>query len=48
MACNIVEVMIMSLKLCESQLFSNLFHKATMCVLLEDKQKIKSEGVDIP
>ena len=29
-------------------LFSNLFHKTALCVLLEDKQKGKSEGVDKP
>ena len=48
MACNIVEVIIVSLKICESLLFSNLFHKTTLSVLLEDKQKSKSGGVDIP
>ena len=46
--CNIVEVMILSLKLCGSLLFSNLFLRDCMLVLLEDKQKGKSGGVDRP
>ena len=46
--CNIVEVMILTFKLCESMMFSNLFHKTALCVLLEDKQKGKSGGVDRP
>ncbi|KAF3565536.1 hypothetical protein DY000_02013278 [Brassica cretica] len=37
--CNIVEVMILSFKSCESLLFSNLFSKDCPSVLLEDKQK---------
>ena len=48
MDCNIVEVMILSLKLCESLLFSNFFQRDCMYVLLEDKQKGKSGGVDRP
>ena len=39
---NIVEVMILSLKLCETLLFSNFFQRDCMFVLLEDKQKGKS------
>ena len=42
MDCNIVEVMILSFKSCESLLFSNLFQRDRMFVLLEDKQKGKS------
>ena len=48
MDCNIVEVMILSFKSCESLLFSNLFQKDYLFVLLEDKQKGKSGGVDRP
>ena len=47
MACNIAEVKVVILKLCESVLFSNLFHRFIL-VLLEDEQKVKSGGVDIP
>ena len=43
---NIVEVMILSFKSCESLLFSNLFQRDYMFVLLEDKQNGKSGGVD--
>ena len=46
--CNIVEVMILSLKLCESLLFSNFFQRDCLFVLLEDKQKGKSWRVDRP
>jgi len=46
--CNIVEVMILSFKSCESLLFSNLFQRDCLFVLLEDKQNGKSGGVDIP
>ena len=42
MACNIAEVKVVSLKLCESLLFSNFFQKDYMYVLLEDKQNGKS------
>ena len=48
MDCNIVEVMILSFKSCESLLFSNLFQRDCLLVLLEDKQKGKSGGVDRP
>ena len=48
MDCNIAEVMILSFKSCESLLFSNLFQRDYLFVLLEDKQKGKSEGVDRP
>ena len=44
MACSIAEVKVGSLKLCESLLFSNLFH-IFILVLLEDKQNGKSRGV---
>ena len=46
--CNIVEVIILSFKSCESLLFSNLFQKDCSPVFLEDKQKSKFGGVDIP
>ena len=46
--CNIPEVMILSFKFCESLLFTNLFHIDCPFVLLEDKQKGKSGGVDRP
>ncbi|KAF3578159.1 hypothetical protein DY000_02031388 [Brassica cretica] len=36
--CNIVEVMILSFKSCESLVFSNLFQRDCPSVLLEDKQ----------
>ena len=42
MDCNIVEVMLLSFKSCESLLFSNHFQRDRMFVLLEDKQKGKS------
>ena len=45
--CNIIEVMILSLKLCESLLFSNISQRDYPSVLLEDKQKCKSKGVDM-
>ena len=48
MDCNIVEVMILSFKSCESLLFSNFFQRDCPFVLLEDKQKGKYGGVDIP
>ena len=48
MDCNIVEVMILSFKSCESLLFSNPFQRNCPFVLLEDKQKGKSGGVDRP
>ena len=48
MDCNIAEVMILSFKSCESLLFSNLFQRDCLFVLLEDKQKGKSGGVDRP
>ena len=47
MACNIAELKVASSKLCESLLFSNFFHRFIL-VLLEDKQKGKLVGVDIP
>ena len=40
--CNIVEVMILSFKSCESLLFSNFFQRGCPYVLLKDKQKGKS------
>ena len=46
--CNIIEVMILSFKSCKSLLFSNLFQRDCPFVLLEDKQKGKSGGVDRP
>ena len=46
--CNIEEMMILSFKSCESLLFSNLFQRDCLFVLLEDKQKRKSGGVDRP
>ena len=45
---NIEKVMILSFKSCESLLFSNLFQRDCLFVLLEDKQKGKSGGIDIP
>ena len=45
---NIVEVIILSFKSCESLLFSNLFQRDCPSALLEDKQKGKSGGVHIP
>ena len=48
MDCTIVEVMILSFKSCESLLFSNLFQRDYLFVLLEDKQKGKSGGIDRP
>uniref|UniRef100_A0A0D3DJS7 Uncharacterized protein n=1 Tax=Brassica oleracea var. oleracea TaxID=109376 RepID=A0A0D3DJS7_BRAOL len=42
------EVMILSFKSCESLLFSNPFQRNCLFVLLEDKQKGKSGGVDRP
>ena len=43
MDCNIVEVMILSFKACDFLPFSNLFQRECLLVLLEDKQKDKSE-----
>ena len=48
MDCNIVEVIILSFKSCESLLFSYLFQRDYPFVLPEDKQKGKSGGVDRP
>ena len=47
MACKIGEGKVLNLKLCESLLFSNFFHRFIF-VLLEDKQKGKYGGLDIP
>ena len=46
--CNISKVVILKFKSCESLLFSNLFQRDYPSVLLEDKQKGKSGGVDKP
>ena len=43
MDCNIVEVKILKFKSCESLLFSNLFQRDYLFVLLENKQNGKSE-----
>ena len=48
MVCEIVEVMISMFDICKSLLFSNLFQRDCLFVLLEDKQNGKSGGVDIP
>ena len=40
MDCNIVEVMILSFKSCESLLFSNLFQRDCMFVLLEASKMV--------
>ena len=46
MLATLKRVMVISLKLCESLLSSNCFHRFIL-VLVEDKQKSKSGGVDI-
>ena len=46
--CEIVEVMISMFDIYMSLLFSNLFQRGCLFVLIEDKQKDKSGGVDIP
>ena len=43
----IVKVMIFMFDIYKSPLFSNLFQRDCLFVLLEDKQKGKSGGVDI-
>ena len=46
--CEILEVMISMFYIYKSLLLSNLFQRECLFVLLEDKQKGKSGGVDIP